>query len=285
MRFPFKNKHKNEMNSAITAGKQTNLVIEEIDEKLSELEVYRQTLTFPGKLVSEKEAEKLMEMRVTPKQTNGIIIKRLIFSLAVAAVLIMLAISFNAPKVIALPGGLVGFTAMWFMSSSGTNSVYEVFRFNRQLNFTQFTRLLIPYLTKLSDGVSLYQVFKEMLHRLDNDIDRKCLERLMVDMTNNPNSPAPFSKFAYDFSGTDRAELFMLSVYDMKQGSFDPSVVTDLGRQASDDLMKQIDKVIKMKTKRFNNLSTWLTMCSAIVMIGYLGTLVFSVMSDGFGSF
>ncbi|PFU37805.1 hypothetical protein COK88_31200, partial [Bacillus cereus] len=42
--------------------------------------------------------------------------------------------------------------------------MYSAFKFERHLNFSKFTRLLIPYLKESGETVSLYQVFRKILN-------------------------------------------------------------------------------------------------------------------------
>ncbi len=89
--------------------------------------------------------------------------------------------------------------------------------FQKQLTFSKFTRMLIPYL--LQSNATLYNVFNKMLFRLEEGYVKSSLENLIIEMNDNPNSEEPFKKFALMASGTDQAVLFMTTLYDYQQNN------------------------------------------------------------------
>ena len=88
--------------------------------------------------------------------------------------------------------------------------------------------------------------------------------------------------FARRFGGSDSARLFMLSVYQMYAGNYNDAVVKDLGEQSNREMMQQVDAISRRKLKRFNNLTTWLTMAVTLVIIGYLGLMVVNQFQQAF---
>lgn len=145
---------------------------------------------------------------------------------------------------------------------------YKQFLFQQQLSFSKFSRMLIPYLYQ--KNATLYNVFNRMLLRIDDGFIKDCLERLIIEMNDSPNSSEPFLRFAQSASGTDEAILFMHTLYDYQQNSFDQSIIQELGRMASEELFKGIDEIIAFKLRKFNMFPTKLTMINLIIVMGYM---------------
>lgn len=257
-----------------------------VDDKHSnedELSAYKKTLNFPATLAFENEINLFSKMKVKPKLVKKIIIKRILMTFVIIILGVGVSTMFkgNTSRLVAMASPFLGI-GFWYLDSQRTKSAYHKFVFQRQLSFTKFCRLLIPYLSEMKTGVSLYSIFERISPRLDNETDKASLRKLMIDMTNNPTSDKPFLEFAKAFSVTERADLFMIQIYQMNQGAFDDKNIQDLGAEASKDLMKQIHTIVNMKLKRFKNLSTWLTMCAAIMLLGYFGTLIISTFQQAF---
>lgn len=140
--------------------------------------------------------------------------------------------------------------------------------FQKQLIFSKFTRMLIPYL--LQSNATLYNVFNKMLFRIEDGYVKSSLENLIIEMNDNPNSEEPFKKFALNASGTDQAVLFMTTLYDYQQNTFDSSVIEELGKMASEQLFNGVDEIIDFKLRRFNMFPTKITMLSIIIVFGYM---------------
>lgn len=147
---------------------------------------------------------------------------------------------------------------------------YRVWKFQRNLQFNKFSRLLIPYLKKNDGRVSLYSIFNKMLPRLDSDADRRILYKLMTEMSRNPSDVKPFIDFANTLSGSDHAVIFMSAIYDFQQTSFDMSVIEELGAIANKQLLNGVDEIIKYKLSKFNMYPTKLAMSPMIIVFGYL---------------
>lgn len=156
---------------------------------------------------------------------------------------------------------------------------YQIWRFNRQLNFNKFTRLLIPYLKQSEGKIALYSIFNKMLLRIINEVDRNSLYRLMSEMSSRPNDVTSFIDFANRSSGTDNSILFMSTIFDFQQSTFDIEVINELGRMSSEELLSNIDDIIHMKLKRFENFATKITMSSFILMIGYFIIIVIEIIT------
>ncbi|MEG0857391.1 MAG: hypothetical protein RSG52_13030 [Terrisporobacter sp.] len=166
----------------------------------------------------------------------------------------------------------------WTSEYKKLKSYYNNSIFKKQLTFSKFTRMLIPYL--LQSNATLYNVFNKMLIRLEDGYVKSCLEKLILEMNDNPNSEQPFKEFALTASGTDQAVLFMTTLYDYQQNTFDGSVITELGRMASEQLFNGVDEIIDFKLRKFNMFPTKITMLSIIIIFGYMISTFIHLFKD-----
>lgn len=179
-----------------------------------------------------------------------------------------------------LVGSLVIAIAFYLNQSKGIRSMYNQFRFERHLQFSKFTRLLIPYLHSSQEGVNLYTIFGKIVKRLDYETDRKLLMKLMNSMTDQPNDINPFIQYAEQTSGTDMSILFMSTLFDIRQGSADLNVIAELDKLASQELMTGIDSIISFKVRRFTNFPTTVTMTTFLLVVGFaLGAGILSAQT------
>ena len=183
-----------------------------------------------------------------------------------------------------LAGGIATSVGFYVWQAKSINGIYNQFRFERHLQFSKFTRLLIPYLKQKTDGGNLYGVFAKIVKRLDYDTDKKLLMKLMQEMTDQPNDIKPFTEYAEQTSGTDMSVLFMSTVYDIRQGSADLDVIEELDRLASEELMAGIDSIIDYKSRRFVFFPTKIAMTSFILVVGFaVGVLFMNLKDINFG--
>lgn len=182
-----------------------------------------------------------------------------------------------------LIGLALGFV-IYKMQLKNVDRFYMGWKFQRQLNFSKFTRLVIPYL-KASDGkASLYGTFNKILERTEDPADRQSLYQLMVEMADRPQDIEPFLDYAERASGTDMSHLFMSTIYDFQQSAFDTSVIDELGRMASEDMMNAVDEIIHMKLKRFMMFPTKVVMVSLVLVAGFAVSILIDNLKDlGFG--
>lgn len=167
---------------------------------------------------------------------------------------------------------------IWTSEYKRALKFYRNFQFEKQLVFSKFMRMLIPYL--LQSGSTLYSVFNRMLSRLEDGHVKHCLERLLIEMNEQPNSEEPFKKFAIDASGTDSAILFMTTLYDFQQNTFDHSIITELGQMASEELFEGVDDIIAYKLRKFVMYPTKLTMASFLITAGYAAAMLTDVVTS-----
>ena len=173
---------------------------------------------------------------------------------------------------------------MYFMQGRSITSGYSRYKFQRHLQFAKFTRLLVPYLKQTSAGVNLYSVFNKIVPRLEHEADKTLLLTLMKEMSDKPNSIVPFTEYAEKTSGSDMSILFMSTIYDLRQGTSDLSVITELGQIASEELMQSIDQIIEYKSRRFLLFPTKITMSTFLIVIGYaVAVLMYNIKDINIG--
>lgn len=217
------------------------------------------------KLAEDKLYHQLREMGDTTKNIDKFQRKRMLFSLFI--VLIGCAAGAFVHVWLYLAGPLFG-VVFYKMQAKKVDTHYKGWKFMRQLNFSKFTRLVIPYLKASGGTTALYTIFNKILKRTEDEADRRSLYQLMGEMGDNPESLDPFTDFAERSSGTDMSHLFMSTIYDFQQSTFDTSVIDELGRMASEDMMGAIDEIIDMKLRRFVMFPTKVVMSSFILVAG-----------------
>lgn len=179
-----------------------------------------------------------------------------------------------------LAGGFAVGIIFYLMKARGIKQAYSQFKFERQLQFSKFTRLLIPYLKQSNGASNLYSIFGKIVGRLDYETDRNLLMKLMQDMTDKPGDIQPFIEYAEQTSNTDMSVLFMSTLFDIYQGVSDLSVVEELDKLASAELMEGINTIIDYKTKKFTFFPTKITMTSFILVIGFAASMLISNLKD-----
>lgn len=179
-----------------------------------------------------------------------------------------LILGFIDIKLILIGVGLA--LVQWTSQYKKVKNYYYRSAFNKQLAFSKFIRMLIPYL--LQSNATLYNVFNKMVDRLEDGYVKDSLKKLIIEMNDNPNSEEPFKEFALNASGTDQAVLFMTTLYDYQQTTFDSSVISELGQMASEALFNGVDEIINFKLKKFDMFPTKITMPIGIITIGYMAS-------------
>lgn len=180
--------------------------------------------------------------------------------------------------------GLVLAVMQWMNAYKKVKRIYNNASFTKQFAFSKFSRTLLPYL--LQSNATLYSVFNGMLsaNRIEDEYLKGCLERLIIEMNDNPESEEPFKRFAREASGTDNAELFMTTLYDFSQHTFDSSILVELGKMATDDLFGAINKVTQFKLRKFDMFPTKLTMINLILIAGYMASYALHLILELFDS-
>lgn len=226
-----------------------------------------------GRLLENDIHQQLKEMGNTDSAIYKFQKKR--FVMMTACFMIGLALISSIGSVaILLAFGLSAF--IWFAKHRSVKQMYLRFTFKKQLNFSKFMRLMVPYL--LQEQRSLYSIFNSMHGRLDDPYIRSNLEILMIEINDNPNEVKAFEQFALVCSGTETASLFMSTLFDYQQSSFDVSVIKELGEIASEELFTTIDSIIAFKLKRFGMFPTKITFGSFVLTIGFVVAMILSMV-------
>ena len=178
-------------------------------------------------------------------------------------------------------GGLVLGFLMYRSRFTSVRSMHNQWKFEREMAFSRFVRLLIPYLKQSGGSVSLYTTFNKMLGRMDDESDQESLYMLMGEMSDRPGDIQPFYDFAERSSGSDMAYLIMGTIYDFQETTTDTTVIDELGQMASEQMMKAIDEIIMFKIKRFGMFPTKVVMSSFVLVIG----LAAGILIDAFSQF
>lgn len=219
------------------------------------------------RLIAEKDLYfMLQEMGNTQRRIDEFQKKRLLQSIFIAVIFLLFGLLLSRMFYI---GALIGPVLFYKMKYKKIASKYTTWKFQRHLQFSKFTRLLIPYLKQSKGQVSLYSIFNRLLQRMEDEQDRNSLYKLMSEMSSKPNDIEPFIDFANRSSGTDMSVLFMSTIFDFQQSTFDTSVIDELGKIASEELINGIDEIINFKLKRFVFFPTKIVMSSFIVVIGF----------------
>ncbi len=96
----------------------------------------------------------------------------------------------------------------------------------------------------------------------------------MSELTDKPNDIHPFTDFAMRSSGTDMSILFMQTIYDFQQNSYDTNVIDELGKIASAALQRSIDEIVTFKLKRFTFFPTKIVMSAFLIVVGFAAAIL-----------
>lgn len=189
-----------------------------------------------------------------------------------------------------LGGAVFSFGILLYVSSDrNVLATYERYRFNRALAFAKFTRLVFPYLKSDSNNGSESKIFttlSSIVRRLDDPEDQRLLSQLLLDITENPNDKEPYTRYAEKVAGTDFARTFMETLYDIRQGGTNLSVIENLSRDSSDQIQRLTMDIIKAKERKLYNFLTMVMLAMVIPIIGTVGSMIFdSLGSIGGGLF
>ncbi|WP_260288387.1 hypothetical protein [Peribacillus aracenensis] len=230
------------------------------------------------RLIAEKDLYPMLrEMGNTLKNIDQFQKKRLLQSLVVLVIFMICGLFLSKWFYI---GSLIGSVLFFKMKYKKISSKYSTWKFQRHLQFSKFTRLLIPYLKQSKGQVSLYAIFNKILQRLEDEQDRNSLYKLMSEMSSKPSDIQPFIDFANRSSGTDMSVLFMSTIFDFQQSTFDTSVIDELGKIASEELISNIDEIINFKLRRFVFFPTKIVMSSFVIVLGFAIAVLIANLSN-----
>lgn len=234
------------------------------------------------KMAEDQLYAKLRQMGDSTKAIDRFQRNRVMFALVICLFGLLLGKLFHPWLYLVGPvGGVVAYK----MKAAHVNNYYKAWKFERQLNFSKFMRLVIPYLKKSNGNTALYTIFNKILNRTEKEADKRSLYQLMGEMGDNPTDIQPFLDFAERSSGTDMSFLFMSTIFDFQQSTFDVSVIDELGKMASEDMMNAIDEIIAFKLKRFVMFPTKVVMTSFILVAGLgVSMMIYNFHKIGFST-
>jgi hypothetical protein len=260
----------------------TNVTAEDFDVQTMRLNLVREELTFPASLIGDGELRLMLKMDTKTRVIKGIMGNR--FRVAIAAVLFGLIFGMISKKyfILMLFLGILIAAVSWNDSIKKTKKYYQIYSINRQVAFTEFTKIAGALLPELDNGKNLLSIFEEVSKHMDNENDRKALKQLMTHMQSNNESSQPFLDFAHQFSTSDRAELTMLYMHQMYLGNTDTSGIQSLINDSNEDYQAQTEKIITTKIKRFYSTATKIAMSVSIVVFGYFGIYIVNMFQHIF---
>ena len=225
--------------------------------------------SFMTKLVEKSTYEKMKTMNTSETFIKKWQRKRVFFSVGVVLLSLFMVIAFKTDPRVVPAAFLVGLI-IYFLKKLSVNRYYTAYKFNRNLEFSKFARLVVPYLRQAQKGAGIYYIFSQMSGRLENPLDRQLLQKLMLEITDHPNDIKPYIDFAEKMSGTDFSITFMTLIYDIAQGATDDSIVDELGKEVSAQLMDVIRDIVEFKQKRFNLFPSAIVAPNMILILGYM---------------
>lgn len=205
--------------------------------------------------------------------------------LSVALILIIgTVLSILSPANVSI---ILGFTIasavlIFFNSRKSIENLYSNYRFQRQLEFSKFCRLIIPYLSTSDNQVSMYGVFDKIVNRMRYDDDKKNLKILMKQMSDEPENITPFIEFGRKMSDTDFSAIFMTTIFDIKDGCNDPQIITRLGELASKEILEKIQDIKNKKLSRFTFFTTKIAFSCFLIIFGFGIAYLFATFSQMF---
>lgn len=244
----------------------------------------REQLTGPAKLIGDNELDMLVKMDTSVNYIQKRMQSRLVVAIVCVCVGIVAGIVVSKSFGILLGLGFVMAGLTWYMDQRKTVDFFRKFQLKRQIAFSQFTRLAAAYLPELKEGTNLYSIFAKIVPRMGDQRDTAALQKLMIDMQNDPDDSGPFLEFAHEFSVSNRAELVMLTIQQMYRGDVEDESIRSLANDANEDMIKQCDTIIAYKLKHFDNLTARIGICAMIPIIGYFTLLVGATVGNALGS-
>lgn len=289
-----KTKHK--LKKKVTAQGNLDLRLSTTDARTLPFVEWTHKLQGPARWCSENELRGHYEFGYSSLKVNQYVKRRLqkiivLGIIAIFAAFFFLPMAVSSMKSNSLERGLLSIVigavfgfVFWMLETRKALNAYRNVLYQRQLVFIKFERLLIPYLAEMKNGTSLFSMLNRVSKRIDDPTDRALIQRLMASMAEGDSSAEPFVDFARRFGGSDSARLFMLSLYQMYNGNYSDAVVKDLGEQSNRQMMQQVDAITTRKLKRFNFLTTELTMAVVIVIFTYLACVIVNQIQQAFSA-
>lgn len=196
--------------------------------------------------------------------------KKRLTSVAVLSIIGIMA-SIALQKWFIALGGVAAGGALYAMEGSSLKSKYQGYKFERALQFAKFTSLVYPYLLSDSAGGTesrVYTSLSSVMARLDSEHDKKLLATLLNEMVQEPESKAPFMRYADKVAGSDFAMTFMETLYDIRMGSTNLDIIRRMGKESRRQIQSLSEDIMGMKLKKFMMYPTKVTMTAIIIILG-----------------
>lgn len=233
-----------------------------------------------SKLLAQELVEKLIEMNNSKQDIEKWQKKNILIVLCILIFFTFMAVMLFLGFAVF---GILLALLFYYNQLKSVQMAYNQFRFERQFTFTEFMLLITPLLKQTSSSINLRSLFEKILPRMEYEIDRNILKRLMADMSYYSNPYYAFDLFAKQMSGTETSYLFMSILADLNNGSINLQIIDELSKLTLDEMMKGIDQIIEYKCSRFNFLFTKLLGTIAIVIIGFsIATIIYNTGNLGF---
>lgn len=241
-------------------------------------------------LYGEKELFKMVQMD-TPPETIAKFMKMritLLFAPIIPGLIVAFYMYTSGSYIKSIPqaimtgilGGLGIGATLWGMDIRSKAAQYEVWLIKRQIAFSQFVRMVAAYAPGLANGTNLFSMMRKIGPRMADKRDKASINRLMITMQDNPKNSEPWRQFAHEFSTSPRAELTMLTIQRMYLGNVDDEAIQSLAKDSNNDLIRQIDKIIDFKKRKFEQVPTRLTMTCMFLILGVLGLIMFDSFAN-----
>jgi len=177
--------------------------------------------------------------------------------------------------------GTIFFLMQWRSAYTKEKKEFQDLLYDKQISWFSFQRLVVSYLTGDGKSDSIFVVFKKILSRLEEGEFKSNLQRLIIEITEDPESVRPFLTFANNAAGgTDSALTFMTALYNFKNHTHDNSVIDELSEKARNEMIRGIHEIRQKKEKDFYYFPTKLTMLNIIPMFGFMIGVVVYVFTN-----
>lgn len=208
----------------------------------------------------------MINMGATDADMDRIMKKRLLKALAV---FFIFTLAYFVIKIIwILLAAVLLSLLIYFNEVRQMGSRHRVFKFEQELEFSKFARLIGPYLKKNNGNMPLYAVFNKVLPRLSEPMQKE-VYRFMSEMVTTPNNVTPFIEFSKRMGNSDFSYSFMIALYDYQSTTNDITVIDDLVIMANTALMDKVDEIIRYKLSKFKFVPTIFTASCMIILLGF----------------
>lgn len=242
--------------------------------QINEVLMTRQRLKGVGKLVGDGELKKFIKMHMTVAQIQKRMKKRVTVVALILAGSLGIGFVFKSHFGGILLVGILLSVLAWIADISGTKKYFQNYNVNRLIAWATFVRMASAYLPELKTGSNMYVILQKVVPRLEKKEDQENLQRLLIEMRDDPEDSRPFLKFAHEYSVSKSAEMVMLVIQSMYLGDVNDHNIQALANEATVELSKQTSIVIEHKLKRFEQLGTKIVLCFLIPTFSYIILLV-----------